>query len=199
MRIGRWFSKTGSLAVLAVLAGCSTITTGTTQSIFINTPKMTGAKCTLSDSAGGRWTLLQTPGAVTVNKGDGPMTILCRADGYADGITTIDETLVGATFGNIILGGGIGFIVDAASGGAQEYPDSAVVWMRPKQFSSGTAETAWRREKVEYDISETVKQARDKCNNETDDCEAVARQAGLRACRTGRGVVDCAAHALLRE
>ena len=187
-----------SLALIAgLLTGCSTITTGTTQSIFINTPKMAGAQCSLTDSDLGKWTLLQTPGAVIVDKGDGPMTIKCQAKGYADGSVVIDETLVGATLGNIILGGGIGFIVDAANGSAQKYPDTATVWMKPNKFPSSTAATAWQRDKVEFEIADVMKSVQEKCDD--GDCQALAHKAGLNACQAGGGVVDCKTHALLRK
>jgi len=79
---------------------------------------------------------LRPPGSASVRKGDGPMSIVCKKDGYKPAVMSVDETITGATFGNIILGGGIGVLVDAASGTAQEYPDTVTVWMEPKQWGS---------------------------------------------------------------
>ena len=45
------YSKTISIAILAVVAsGCASIVSGTSQSMFIETPQLTGASCKLTDS-----------------------------------------------------------------------------------------------------------------------------------------------------
>jgi len=118
-----------ALAGMILLSACASITTGTEQSIFVETPKVTGAACELTDSKLGKWTVKSTPGSVKVKKGDGPMNVVCTKAGYEAANISVEETLVGATLGNIILGGGIGILVDAASGAAQKYPDRIVVRM----------------------------------------------------------------------
>lgn len=145
--------KTGILYITAAafLTGCATIVSGTSQSIAITTPKVDGAECKLTDSKGGQWYLADTPGSVTVRKGDGPMTIICSKDGYEKGTTLFEEEIAGSTLGNIILGGGIGIFVDAASGAAQKYPDQAIVWMKPAQWKSEEQKIAWLEEKKEYE------------------------------------------------
>ena len=145
------------LAATIVLANCSTITTGTQQSVFIDTPKVTGATCHLTDSKSGTWDLLTTPGSISVLKGDGPMNVVCNKAGYESGITSVDETLVGATLGNILIGGGVGFLIDAASGAAQEYPSKITVWMKPKAWSSDAEEKAWLEDKQKFDDAEAEK------------------------------------------
>lgn len=137
-------------AVLSVSA-CASIVSGTQQNIFIETPHVNGAECKLSDSKNGSWYLQSTPGSVSVLKGNGPMNIVCFKSGYETTTVTVDESVAGATFGNIILGGGIGIFVDAATGAAQMYPDKVIVWMKPKSFSSSAARTSWENEKAEYE------------------------------------------------
>jgi len=130
-------NSTALAACLCVLSGCATITTGTTQTIMLTTEKdVHDAHCELTDTKGGKWYVPSTPGSASVRKGDGPMSIVCKKDGYKPAVMSVDETITGATFGNIILGGGIGVLVDAASGTAQEYPDTVTVWMEPKQWGS---------------------------------------------------------------
>jgi len=85
------------------------------------------------------------------------MSIVCKKDGYKPTVMSVDETITGATFGNIILGGGIGVLVDAASGAAQEYPDSVTVWMEPKEWGSVEEKLAWEKEKLNFDKAREAK------------------------------------------
>jgi len=144
--------KISSICATAILlSGCATIVSGTQQNVFVDTPHVTGAECKLTDSKNGSWYLDGTPGSVSVVKGNGPMNIVCTKAGYERGIVSVDESLTGATFGNIILGGGIGIFVDAASGAAQNYPDKVIVWMKPKSWASASDRKAWENQKAEYE------------------------------------------------
>ncbi len=140
----------GALACL-VLGGCATVVSGTSQTIFVETPGVEGANCRLTDSKKGSWYLPRTPGGVTVQKGDGPLNIVCEKPGYETTTVSVEEEIAAATFGNIILGGGIGIFVDAVSGAAQRYPDKVVVWMKPLAFASPSEETAWHAAKREQE------------------------------------------------
>ncbi len=71
-----------------------------------------------------------------VQKGDGPMTLTCERKGFKKTVHKFDETFQGATLGNILLGGGIGIIVDAASGAAQVYPNEVKLVMEPEDCAS---------------------------------------------------------------
>ena len=128
------------------------VTTGTNQGVTLITEKdIAGATCELADSGDGKWFANGTPGTISVRKGDGPMTVTCRKEGYLDTTTSVEETLTGATFGNVIPGEGIGILVDAMPGSAQRYPDQIVVWMEPEQWVSVTLEQGWQREKQDYE------------------------------------------------
>lgn len=136
--------------ILASVTGCSTITTGTTQNLTVTTPRVDGATCDLTDSKGGKWFIKDTPNTVTVRKGDGPMTIICKKDGYKTNTLMLEEGFHGATLGNVLLGGGIGIFVDIASGAAQKYPDQVVMWLEPEKWDSEEEKAAWEAEKAEY-------------------------------------------------
>ena len=126
-----------ALSILGLTSGCATITKGTDQSVSVVTEKkVVGAKCELTDVKGHKWYISSTPGTVSVLKGDGPMTITCTKEGYNKALLMVEEAVAGATFGNILLGGGIGIIVDAISGAAQQYPDQIIVWMEPEEWTS---------------------------------------------------------------
>jgi len=144
-----------------LLASCASVTSGTTQTISIVTPDAEEAKCELADSKSGRWYLPQSPGSVTVKKGDGPMTITCRKEKYKTAVVQVDEELAGATLGNIILGGGIGIFVDAASGAAQKYPDQVYVWMEPNKWSSAEKKQDWMDRKSAYEREQEEKRRRE--------------------------------------
>lgn len=141
-------------STLLTLGGCASIVSGTSQSLFIDTPGVEGAKCHLADSKAGSWVLEATPGSVTVAKGNGPMNITCKKEGYKSAVATVDEHIAGAVLGNVILGGGIGVFVDAATGAAQKYPDKATVWMEPVEWTSESAHNEWLEKKKAFDIAE---------------------------------------------
>ena len=145
------------IASTILLSACSTITTGTTQSFTVNTPHAEGASCTLKDSRGGTWRLQQTPQTVEVTKGDGPMNVTCQKAGFKTTTLVVKEGFAGATLGNIILGGGVGVIVDAASGAAQEYPSKVSVWMEPSSWPSQAAKENWLAEKAKYEEAASPK------------------------------------------
>jgi hypothetical protein len=132
-----------------MLTGCATIAAGTTQSVLIDTFNAPGATCKGVDKKGREYYWVNTPSATTVQKGDGPMNITCEKPGFKKTIHTFDETLTGATFGNIILGGGIGFLVDATSGAAQEYPSVVKFPLVPDDNASTEAKEAYEKARQE--------------------------------------------------
>ena len=146
------------LGLTLFLSGCSTIVSGTQQSVFIDTPFVEDAKCTLKDSKNGSWYLPATPGSATVTKGNGPMNVVCKKSGYTTGQSQVDDEFAGATLGNVILGGGIGIFVDAASGAAQEYPEKIVVWMQPVNWKSAQQKAEWQKEKLAYEAEQAKKE-----------------------------------------
>tara|TARA_R110001592_G_scaffold262853_1_gene528197 strand:+ start:664 stop:1152 length:489 start_codon:yes stop_codon:yes gene_type:complete len=147
------------LAAGTVLSACSTVTTGTTQTVTVDTPLMSGAKCSLTDMEKRTYHVVSTPASLVVEKGDGPMTVVCEKDGYEKTNILIDEEFAGATLGNILIGGGIGLLIDAASGAAQRYPDKLVVWMKPITFGSSDDEKKWQEAKLDWEKAEAARKA----------------------------------------
>lgn len=137
-------------AIIAIiLSGCATITTGTTQSILVDTFNAHGANCKGVDSKGREYYWPNTPSSTTVQKGDAPMVLTCEKPGFKKTVHTVDETLVGATFGNIILGGGVGILVDAVSGAAQKYPNIVKFPMEPDESAPQEVKTTYQNIKAE--------------------------------------------------
>ena len=134
--------------------------TGTTQSVSVEIANAPGAKCAGIDNQERKYYWNGTPSSVMVKKGDGPMKLTCEKAGFKTGHFEFDETFQGATLGNILLGGGIGLIVDAASGAAQEYPNSVKFVMEPLETASKDEKERYLRLKKE--IEEEIKKKKEK-------------------------------------
>ena len=92
-----------------------------------------------------------TPGAVTVKKTKHDITVLCDKPGYQQATYLNHSGVAGATIGNIILGGGIGWAIDSARGADNKYdtpinitlvPDGAALPRRPKRARTAAAPTS---------------------------------------------------------
>ncbi|MYM29239.1 hypothetical protein SAMN05192549_103122 [Duganella sacchari] len=121
------------LALLGAVAltGCASIAGEKMQPISVTTvfdnKEVAGLGCTLTNDAGS-W-FLTSPGSVTVHKSTGNLAIDCKRDAYA-GNATAESKSNGAVWGNILLGGGIGYIVDRNTGAGFDYPPTIVVALR---------------------------------------------------------------------
>jgi hypothetical protein len=115
---------------MSTLAGCATITRGTTQLVAIDTPGVPGAKCTLTSSAIGRIDIV-TPANVTLQKGSESVAVRCQKECYTDGVSVIGTSAETMAAGNIIVGGIIGLGVDAASGAMNKYTEQNQIAMQP--------------------------------------------------------------------
>jgi hypothetical protein len=119
------------LAMLpALLAACSSVTEGTSQTLTFESDPA-GAECELRRGGMvlGRTT---TPGAVLVQKTRADIEVTCRKDGYQDSVVMVPFDMAASTFGNVLIGGGIGLIVDAASGASIKYNPVTTVTLTPK-------------------------------------------------------------------
>ena len=106
------------------LSGCATIMEGTSQEVLINTTPE-GASCALTREGQTIARVDPTPGAATIKKTKDDLTIICTKAGYEKATYINKSGNEGATLGNIILGGGIGWAVDSANGSDNKY-DSPV-------------------------------------------------------------------------
>ncbi len=109
------------------VAGCASVTGGgNTQPMTINTVNEFGvavedASCNLSNDKG-NWKL-RTPGQQTITKSNKAIIIRCEKAPSLPGTATVESSVRGAMFGNIIAGGLIGAAIDHSSGAGYEYPD----------------------------------------------------------------------------
>jgi len=85
---------------------------------------------------------VNTPGGVVVEKTKHDMTVECDKDGYEVTRVNLDSGIEDATWGNIILGGGIGWAVDSAAGADNKYPEYVNLTLVPKEGSKPGLQTA---------------------------------------------------------
>ncbi len=110
-----------------IMVGCATVTGGgNSQTISVNTVNeygvaVQGAVCNLSNDKG-NWKL-SSPDQVTITKSDKAMIVRCEKAPSEPGIATVESSVRGALFGNIIAGGLIGAAIDHTSGAGYEYPE----------------------------------------------------------------------------
>lgn len=82
--------------------------------------EIAGAACELSNNKG-KW-FVTTPGSVMIHKSNEDMQVSCEKSGLSPGRAAVVSETKGSMFGNILLGGGIGALVDHNNGSAYEYP-----------------------------------------------------------------------------
>ena len=105
---------------LLALTGCSSVIEGRSQEIMVNTtPADASCKLTRHDETLG--TISPTPGSIYIEKTKYDITITCNKKGYETATYLNHSGVAGATVGNIILGGGIGWAVDSATGADNKY------------------------------------------------------------------------------
>ena len=114
-----------------LFVGCASITGTTGQSISVETRDeagvVSGANCEMSN-AKGKW-FLTTPGSVQIRRSNDDMMVICQKEGLQPGTASVVSDTKGSMAGNILLGGGIGAIVDHNTGAAYEYPSLIQVVM----------------------------------------------------------------------
>ena len=112
------------------LAACGTITQGTSQDITV-TSIPAGAHCDFTRKGEHLATIDKTPGTVTVDKTKHDILLTCDLPGYQQASVNLESGYGAGTFGNILLGGVIGWGIDEASGAVNKYPTSAQVKFVP--------------------------------------------------------------------
>jgi hypothetical protein len=143
-------------ASLLVLNGCASMTGSPAQSVSMQARdqagnEVVGAACELTNNKG-KW-FITTPGSATIVRSNDDMQVLCNKPGHQPGRAAVVSAIKGAMFGNILLGGGIGALIDHNSGAAYEYPSFIQVLMgqsirieppsgdTPQQTEAGTPAT----------------------------------------------------------
>jgi hypothetical protein len=131
------------ISALLALTGCASVTGSKMQPVSVQTvqdgKEVSGAACTLTNDVG-KW-FVTTPGSVTINKSTGDLTVECKKEGNLAGHEMVVSKANGSVWGNIILGGGIGYIVDRNTGAGFDYPNSITVFLLRMGEALGLAPT----------------------------------------------------------
>ncbi len=85
----------------------------------------------------------QTPRVVEVGRGKETMEVRCTLAAYRPTTELVESKFGGATIGNVLAGGLIGIVIDAASGANMSYPDRVVVLMEPQTFGDEATRDAF--------------------------------------------------------
>lgn len=126
----RFFWGSAAVAVAFSLAGCASITKGTTQAVAIDTPGAPGATCTLtSEGIGSK--VVQTPASLVLDKSQHNVAVSCKKECFQDAVGVIPSHTENMAVGNVLVGGVVGLAVDAASGAMNKYNDSNQFSMIP--------------------------------------------------------------------
>ena len=86
--------------------------------------------------------IASTPAGVTIRKTKYDILIKCNKAGYQEASYFNKSGAAGATFGNIVLGGGIGWAIDSASGSDNKYDSPVNISLVPNQTPSPAAQLA---------------------------------------------------------
>ena len=98
-----------------------------------------GAACTLQNEKGS-WSL-STPGSAVVTNSRENLSVKCQKAGYQTAIVSVpSKHKDSATWGNVILGGGIGYIWDRKSGAAFIYPSTINLTLIKDESSTSTSQ-----------------------------------------------------------
>ncbi len=120
------------LLSLCTLSACASIIEGTSQELTINT-NPSGANCSLERQGVTIARVGSTPGATTIKKTKYDIVVKCNKDGYQEATYLNHSGSAGATFGNIVLGGGIGWAVDSAAGADNKYDSPMNITLVPDE------------------------------------------------------------------
>ena len=122
--------KFSVVAALVTLTGCSSIIEGTSQTLTINT-NPAGATCVLNRNGQVIGQIQSTPGGIVVEKAKHDINVVCNKEGYLEATYFNKSDVAGATVGNVILGGGIGWAIDSASGADNKYTEIMNITLIP--------------------------------------------------------------------
>ena len=111
------------------LGSCASIFSEKSQSISVNTGDVEDATCELFNGKG-RY-VVNSPGMLVIGQSCDDLNYICRKKGYNEIKGIIAFNHKGSTAGNLVVGGGIGYLVDIGTGAACKYPETISLPMTP--------------------------------------------------------------------
>lgn len=123
--------RPAACAVLALMAGCATLTESTQQLLLVQTVldshEVGGVGCVLYNDVG-KW-FVTSPARVTVRRSTAPLRLECKADDASWAYEKVDSKVDGTLWGNLVLTAGVGYFIDRDTGAGYDYPATLTVIM----------------------------------------------------------------------
>ncbi|MFA7280067.1 MAG: hypothetical protein WC100_08220 [Sterolibacterium sp.] len=122
-----------AMFVIANLAsGCASVTNSTYQSVSVLTREqagneLSGAICEITNNKG-KW-FVTTPGSIMLNRSNDDLQITCSKPGEKPGKAEVVSDATASMYGNVLVGGGLGAVVDHGNGTGYAYPSMIQVVM----------------------------------------------------------------------
>lgn len=118
-------SRVTCCAAALFLTGCASVVNDKTHPIKIETKTqagelVAGADCTLKNDKA--TTAAKSGETTNVRRSNADLEITCRHPGNPEALAKAISRVNGGMFGNILLGGGIGAVIDHNTGSAYTYP-----------------------------------------------------------------------------
>lgn len=148
-------SKFPLIAIFVLLLNsCTSFSNANKQTVIVETPMVEGVECDLTDNIGNRWGVSQTPEAVTISNGHGPMTLECYKNGYKKTVVQIKERYpheMPIKEYQYMVRTGVSFVKDFTHDVGKRYPNVLVVLMEPRSFQDEEERIDWLAAKQSYE------------------------------------------------
>lgn len=115
---------------VSLVTGCATVATRGMQTILVES-EPAGAECVLSRS-GTELGKVTTPGRLSISNGSSSVRVSCSKDGFHESQVFLRARVdPRSAFGNFVLGGAVGNLVDQQTGADHRYEPSVMLWLAP--------------------------------------------------------------------
>jgi len=121
-------SKHAAFIAIIALAGCATISEGTTQIVNVDTPGVANTQCVLS-RANALPRTVTPPEQVSITRANVVLTVECKKEGYEVSSVEVQPSKDELT----IFQFPIGYLVDGVSGARYTYPKTINIEMKAQQ------------------------------------------------------------------
>lgn len=153
------------------LSACASIVSDNDTMTHIQTePEV--ARCELSGQDLKR--VIHTPHSIELPSSAAPVTVICEAKGYRKTTAKLDTSMDGWIFGNILIGGGIGIIIDAVRGAGQRYPKEITLILEPERFATVEERDKWfdrRKAAIDEEWNKVLEAIKKDCADGFGDCD----------------------------
>lgn len=122
----QWKLQAALAALCGLVTGCASVSGGNVQTMAVQVrapdgKAVTDVDCALSNDKG-TW-LVRAPGSTSIVRSNKDMQVRCEKAPLPAGVVSVESGTRGAMYGNILLGGVVGAVIDHSSGAAYEYPE----------------------------------------------------------------------------